>query len=697
MPQLLALAVLGTCLALPIRYPDVPAATRNLVADVFMAMHPARPDAPITIVDIDETSLAAQGAWPWPLPVLQTLIEQVGKLGGRPVALVAIPVGRRTDATSCEPPPADIATAAGRPAPPVSAGPLSPDHLQAVIGFALTEGPGEPRHPPRRVGLVTIGVDAPRLHNRLPASLLPADEIMQQAAGIGALNVFPDRDGRVRRVPLLVQMGDTLYPSLVAEMLRLASGGTSYQLRLDPIRGPSAAMSLKIGDAVIPLNDNGEVWLHYAPDSALPRVSAASVIAGKLAPDALRDRLVLIGVSAPGIGARAVSPLGEQLTPAAIHAQALAQLLTGTHPVRPAWAPAAELIVAALGALLLILISFWRRGLWVVVPGTLLVAGVIAGAYALFVHAQLLVDPLYPVAAITAAYVSLLLASYVATERERRWVQRAFSSYVSPVLVQHLIRHPEQLRLVGERRECSFVMTDLAGFTPLVEAYAPEELVELLNRYLDRLIAVVFEHEGAVDRIVGDAVSVRFSAPVYQPDHAQRAYDCALAIDRAAVEFAAAIQRDGVPFGQTRIGVHTGEVIVGNFGGTRQLDYRAFGDPINTAARLESANRFFGTRLAVSAATLACCGHAEVRPIGALLLKGKTEPIDTFTPVTPEQIRSGLAEHYRAAYRAIQQDAGAALAAFEAVAARFPTDALTRFHVERLRSGLRDVVIRLDK
>ena len=221
--------------------------------------------------------------------------------------------------------------------------------------------------------------------------------------------------------------------------------------------------------------------------------------------------------------------------------------------------------------------------------------------------------------------------------------------------------------------------------------------MELLNRYLDRLIAVVFEHEGAVDRIVGDAVTVRLAAPVCQPDHAQRASDCALAIDSAAVEFAAAIQRDGVPFGQTRIGVHTGEVIVGNFGGTRQLDYRAFGDPINTAARLESANRFFGTRLAVSAATLACCGHAEVRPIGALLLKGKTEPIDTFTPVTPEQIRSGLAEHYRAAYRTLQQDAGAALAAFEAVAARFPTDALTRFHVERLRGGLPDVVIRLDK
>ncbi len=716
LPPLLASLLLAVALFAQVRYPSVFAGWRNLAFDAYMAAHPAAPDAPITVVDIDERSIARYGAWPWPGSTLATLIDHAAELGATAIVLAAIP----TDGDDCAAP--DRVAGADDDSNSQVKSPNSPlfsslAALPSVIGFALIEGGSETRPPPQRASVVTLGSAAPMLDDRLSGRLLPADGAARAAAGVGALNVFPDADGRVRRVPLLVQSGDALYPSLAAEMLRVATGAGSYLARFESGTALDAEVSLKIGDAVTRLNGNGEIWLHYAPRGAFPVVSAADVLGtmpddlpadaaakgmadgveGDRPAQVLRDRVAVIGVSAPGIGAMVASPLGERLSPAELHAQTLAQLASGAHPRRPPWARGAEAAVAGAGSLLLILISLRRRGLWLVAPGVLMIAALLAGGYLLFKETLLLLDPISPALTIAVVYATLTLTSYLVTDRERRWIQQAFSSYVSPTLVQHLIRHPEQLRLGGERRECSFIMTDLAGFTPLVERSSPEALVDLLNRYLDGLISVVFRHAGTIDRIVGDAVSVRFSAPVHQPDHAQRALDCALAIDRFAREFAAAMQAKGIALGQTRIGVHTGEVIVGNFGGSRQLDYRAFGDAINTAARLESANKYFGTSLAISAITLAQCRDAAVRPIGDLLLKGKTRTITTFTPLTPTQIASGLAEHYECAYRSAEQGEPEALAAFAACAELFPDDPLTAFHLQRLRGGERGVVIKLEK
>jgi adenylate cyclase len=468
-------------------------------------------------------------------------------------------------------------------------------------------------------------------------------------------------------------------------------------IRIAADAGTDVPLSLRVGSRTVPLNDNGEIWLHYAPRASLPVLGAAEVLAGEVPAPLLTDRIVLIGISAPGIASTVTSPLGESLSAAVIHAQALSQLLTGAHPLRPPWVAGAEALVGALGSLLLILLSFRVRGAWLVVTGLLLVAAVLAGGFWLFRGHLLLFDALTPGITIITVFTTLSLAGYVVTDRERRFVERAFSSFVSPNLVRHLMRHPDQLRLRGERRECSFVMTDLAGFTPLVERAAPEELVDLLNQYLDGLIRIAFEHDGTLERIVGDAVSVHFSAPVVQPDHARRALDCALAIDRFAAGFTGRMRGEGVPFGDTRIGVHTGEVIVGNFGGRSQLDYRAFGDPINTTARLESANRFFGTRVAISAETAAQCPQTPLRPIGALVLKGKRNPIQTYTPLTQTDIDSGLAAAYDHAYDLAEQRSPHALAAFEACATRFPQDGLVRFHLQRLRGGGSGVEIRLEQ
>ncbi len=272
-------------------------------------------------------------------------------------------------------------------------------------------------------------------------------------------------------------------------------------------------------------------------------------------------------------------------------------------------------------------------------------------------------------------------------ESKNQWIKDAFSAYVSPNLVDHLINNPEDLKLGGERRECTFVFTDLVGFTTLVEQSDPSTLVTYLNEYFEGMIAIVFKHEGTVSKIVGDALAVMFSAPVVQKDHAARAIACALEMDQYAQEFAREKKQQGLDLGRTRIGVNTGTVIIGNIGGKNQLDYRALGDAINVAARLESANKQLGTRVCVSETTVVQCPNFVGRPIGSLLLKGKTKPVATYEPLTKEFLASKNIQAYLQAFEVMQKEDLKAIELLQNINEDFPEDTLASYHLGRLKSG----------
>ncbi len=209
----------------------------------------------------------------------------------------------------------------------------------------------------------------------------------------------------------------------------------------------------------------------------------------------------------------------------------------------------------------------------------------------------------------------------------------------------------------------------------------------LLNAYLDGMITIAFKHDGTLDRIVGDAVAVMFSAPVAQADHAARALACAREMDRFAEDFSHRQRGSAIPFGRTRIGVNTGTVMVGNFGGSVMLDYRALGDAINTAARLESINGQLGTRISVSGATAAQVPGFHGRPAGRLVLKGKREAVAVFEPLTEEESGSANVAEYLAAYALMEAEAPAAAAGFRALAEKYPDDPLAAYHAVRLAAG----------
>lgn len=320
------------------------------------------------------------------------------------------------------------------------------------------------------------------------------------------------------------------------------------------------------------------------------------------------------------------------------------------------------------------------------------------GAWWAFSREHLLLDALGPMLWVLFTFLLCSVQRHRATERQQRWIRDAFSRYISPNRVQYLVEHSEQLALGGQRQECSFIFTDLADFTSMMESLDPAHAVQLLNAYLDRMVAIAFAHGGTLDRFMGDAVAVVFSAPLPQADHRARALRCALDMDAFADDYARTVRaQQGIALGHTRIGVHSGEVIVGNFGGSALFDYRALGDAVNTAARLEGANKHLGTRLCVSAATLEGCPEVTARPVARLVLKGKSQSLEVWEPLAAQAPGCAPLEDYLAAYRAMESLQADALVTWVALAQRYAHDPLVALHWQRLQRGESGVQVVLDE
>lgn len=271
--------------------------------------------------------------------------------------------------------------------------------------------------------------------------------------------------------------------------------------------------------------------------------------------------------------------------------------------------------------------------------------------------------------------------------RERSEAEQAranLARYFSPQLADYLAASPDALRLKGERRELTFLFTDLTDFTGLVESTDPETVVSLMNRYVEGVSSLVFEHGGTVNTVVGDAVHAMFGAPLQQQDHAARAMACARSVDAFAQAFASQEREQGIELGATRVGVNTGFAVVGNFGGAAFFHYTAHGDAINTASRLERANKTLGTRICVSAETVAAIPDFVGRPIGRLVLKGKRQAIDAFEPIAQDSECLEALDAYLQAFEKMRTGDPLAIQAFAAYVSTHGDDPLATFHLKRL-------------
>jgi adenylate cyclase len=271
--------------------------------------------------------------------------------------------------------------------------------------------------------------------------------------------------------------------------------------------------------------------------------------------------------------------------------------------------------------------------------------------------------------------------------REKR-VRSAFGQYLAPAVIEELLENPDKLKLGGEKRELTAMFTDIEGFTTLTENMDPESLVALLHEYFDMACEIVLRHGGTIDKIVGDALHVIFNAPVQVPDHAARAVRCARELAHFSQQVMADQRKRGLALGRTRIGINTGPCIVGNFGGTARFDYTAHGDAINTAARLEGANKHLGTTICVSESTMTQCGdEIAFRPIGRLLLKGKSESISVFEPLDEGSEAAAARDAYIEAFESLTSKCSDAARKFRDLALQFADDPLIRLHAQRLEAG----------
>jgi adenylate cyclase len=281
-------------------------------------------------------------------------------------------------------------------------------------------------------------------------------------------------------------------------------------------------------------------------------------------------------------------------------------------------------------------------------------------------------------------------------QMEAERAHASLSRYFSPQIASRLASDADGNGMEVHRREVAVIFTDITGFTALVETAAPDVLSELLNEYVGGMTDIVFAHEGTVAKIIGDAVQVLFNAPGDQPDYATRAVACAHDLDAWAEAFRQRWEARGVNFGATRIGVHAGPALVGNFGGSRFFDYTAYGDTINTAARLEGANKFLGTRICASAAVAEAAEGFKGRPIGDIMLRGRSEPLRAYEPLRADAFETPATAQYAEAFAKLEAGDTTAMPAFAALVGAHAEDALAGFHLKRLLNGAKGIQMQLE-
>jgi len=692
----LPLAILGIAVAVSFQEPLFLTDLRDRVFDSYQSWKPRVYQAsPVRIVDIDEESLARIGQWPWPRTRVAELVDGLRDQGAGVIALDM--VFAEPDRTS---PSRVIPLWENVPELQRWARKLQ-DHddiLAAAVarggvvtGFALSDTPGQ-YSPAVKAGFAMAGGDPTPFIPRYTGAITTLTAIETLAVGNGALNVTIDHDGVIRRVPMVVRLGDTIYPSLAAEALRVAQGAGSYVIKSAGASGEQSLgtetgiTDVRIGAFQAPTDKQGQVWVYYTDPVEERYIPAWKVLEGEVEREDVEGFILLLGSSATGLQDLHATPLRLSIPGVAVHAQIIEQIIHGTHLTRPDWASGAERLLIIVLGILVVALAYRIGPLWTAFIGGTAIAGVCALSLYAFTNHQLLLDPVFPALSVLAVYLVFSLLRHLQSEQEQRWVRAAFSSYISPKLVEQLVENPTHLKLRGERRELTFVFTDLAGFTALVESSEPSVIVPLLNDYLDGMIRIAFKYDGTIDKIVGDAIHLIFGAPVAQPDHAARAVACALEMDVFANEYATQKQKQGIPLGETRIGVNTGLTVIGNFGGELRFDYTAHGDAINTAARLESVNKYLGTRICVSGHTAELCPDFHGRPAGNLVLKGKTQGIEVFEPLPAEDMASERASAYLEAFDRMKRKEPGAADAFSALLHRYPEDRLAAFHLKRLRN-----------
>ncbi len=652
-PRLLYVLIVGTvivaALALRVWDPSPVARLRSLVFDAYQRVSPRHfdPALPVRIIDIDEDSLKEIGQWPWPRTVLAELVDKLAANGAAAIGfdMVFPEPDRMSPANALHFWPKSDALAGLREE--VEKLPSNDQVFAEAIGKApvvlgFISAPQGNFIPETKAGF-SFGGDDPKLFAPYyPGAAASLKELQDKAAGAGSLNWIPEHDQIIRRMPMVVRIGDTLYPSLAADMVRLAQGATSYFVKSSGASGEKAfgektgIVGIKVGDFEVPTEANGQMWINFTLASKARYLPAFKVLNGEIGKDEIEGRILIIGTSAAGLLDLRATPLEASVPGVELHAQVIEQILQGSFLQRPDFATPAELLyILVLGLLIAVLI--YRTGaLGSAALGGGAIAAVALISWYAFDAFGWLVDPIYPAIALTAIYLAGTLFVFLRTERERNRVRHAFSHYMAPALVERLAHDPSRLKLGGETRDMTLLFSDVRGFTTISEGLDAEELTRFLNSLFTPLSNIILDEQGTIDKFMGDAVMAFWNAPLDDSNHPSHACSAALRMmgemaglnERWRLE-AEAKGRTFKPV-QLGIGLNTGVCCVGNLGSETRFDYSVIGDNVNVASRLEGQSKTYDVGTVVGETTTARAPEFAFIELDLLKVKGKTEATRIF-------------------------------------------------------------------
>jgi len=439
------------------------------------------------------------------------------------------------------------------------------------------------------------------------------------AAGIGVVNVLPEIDGVVRRIPMVVSSGGLLYPSISLETLRVAVGDPSFQIKssvsgIQAVRIPSFAK--------INTDNLGRVWIDW---SSTPVQHSVMDL-----PGSFNGGIVIVGLTARGLNNPVATPRGGQY-PHHVQAAVLDTLTSGTSISRPDWADGAEILGLVLLSILSIFLTRWTYGF---IPVIAIVCGIYLGSRYLFSGYSFLLDASFPIIGLVLVYVHSYTVKFVSELNQKLQIKKQFGTYLSPDLVEKLQRNPGLLKLGGDSRELSIMFTDVRGFTTISEHYGADVqgLTRIMNRYMTAMTKRIIQNKGTLDKYIGDAQMAFWNAPLDDERHAINAVKTGLDMLEDLDAFNAEITKEGIPAFGMGLGINTGVVVVGNMGSEQRFDYTCLGDAVNLASRLEGQSKNYGVRIILGADTAEQVqGSFPTIELDTIAVKGKTQGVRIYT------------------------------------------------------------------
>jgi adenylate cyclase len=566
--------------------------------DTLITSKPVVQSKQVHVVNIDDASIERLGQFPFPRTQYANIIEDLYSRGaGLVVFNLFMPDSDRFGKD------AGLADTLARH--PVVLPQVAVPEKQKVLAFrpGVSEI-GEPAH--------NFTIDYPGIQPNIPS-------FNSAAAGIGVVNVLPEIDGVVRRIPMVVSSNGLLYPSISLETLRVAVGDPSFQVKsnaagIEAVRIPKFAK--------ITTDPVGRIWVDW---SSVPVEHSLVDL-----PKSFNGSIVIVGLTARGLNNPVGSPRGA-IYPHYVQASVLDTLTSGTSISRPDWADGAEILATILLSIVLIFLTRWKYGI-------LLILGILGSLYsvgsAIFNQYGYLIDVLFPIISLAIVYAHSYTVKFISELNAKLRIKKQFGTYLSPALVEKLQKNPDLLRLGGETRELSIMFTDVRGFTTISEHYGKDVqgLTKIMNRYMTAMTQKILDNNGTLDKYIGDAQMAFWNAPLDDKDHALNAVKTALSMLGDLDAFNKEISSEGVPPFGMGLGINTADVVVGNMGSSQRFDYTCLGDGVNLASRLEGQSKPYGVKMVLGARTAELVKDVyDVIEMDCIAVKGKNEGVKIYT------------------------------------------------------------------